>query len=261
MKKLLTISFWIISTIGILVLLSFVNSANQDLICQKMDIYIDESNQMYFLKQKDIEEILQRSGNAPFGKKLKNINVSEIEKILNAVPEVETANVFIEINGDVGIIIKQRTPIVRILNRTGPGFFMDDKGFQMPISKNFFPRVPVASGYINEPFYDVSVFELVKDSLKKSESIIDEIFAITSFIQKSTFWNAQIQEIYINKKKEIELIPMVGQHRIIFGDTSNLQGKFEKLYVFYERGIETGGWNKYDTINLKFKNQIVCTLK
>jgi cell division protein FtsQ len=38
--------------------------------------------------------------------------------------------------------------------------------------------------------------------------------------------------------------------------------KFEKLHTFYLQGLNTtGSWNKYSVINLKFKNQIVCTKK
>ncbi|MCD7935525.1 MAG: cell division protein FtsQ, partial [Tannerellaceae bacterium] len=33
------------------------------------------------------------------------------------------------------------------------------------------------------------------------------------------------------------------------------------LQVFYEQAIPKVGWDKYSLINLKFKDQIVCTKK
>ena len=35
--------------------------------------------------------------------------------------------------------------------------------------------------------------------------------------------------------------------------------KFKKLELFYKNILPTKGWNYYESVNLKFKNQIVCT--
>jgi cell division protein FtsQ len=45
----------------------------------------------------------------------------------------------------------------------------------------------------------------------------------------------------------------------MFGKAENIAGKFKKLEVFYHEGISNAGWEKYDTINLMFKNQLVCS--
>lgn len=261
MKRVLNISFWIFIVVGTLVLLSFVGSEQAEMICENLSIEVDHSNGMYFIQREDVEEVLQRSGNNPLGKKLRNIDVGVIEKLLFDIPEVENSNVYRTIDGKIGINIIQRTPIVRVFNRFGGSFYIDNHGMQMPVSDKYFPRVPVVNGYIQEPMYDKSVFEIASDSILRNESLLDEIYSIAKIIHDDPFWNAQIQEVYFNRSKEIELVPMIGDHRIIVGDTSHLQQKLNKLIVFYDMGIENGGWNKYDTINLKFKNQIVCTKK
>jgi cell division protein FtsQ len=51
----------------------------------------------------------------------------------------------------------------------------------------------------------------------------------------------------------------VGNHKIILGDCSDLEQKFKKLFAFYKDGLNKIGWNTYKTINLKYKNQVVCT--
>ena len=44
--------------------------------------------------------------------------------------------------------------------------------------------------------------------------------------------------------------------------TEAYEEKFEKLKMFYTEGLnKTDGWNKYSTINIKYKNQVVCTKK
>ncbi len=54
------------------------------------------------------------------------------------------------------------------------------------------------------------------------------------------------------------MIPTIGETKIEFGRPMNIEKKFEKLSVFYTRIIPAEGWNKYTTVKLRFKNQIVC---
>ena len=51
----------------------------------------------------------------------------------------------------------------------------------------------------------------------------------------------------------------VGNHKIVFGGVENLESKFEKLMFFYKKGLNKTGWNEYSEINLKYKDQVVCT--
>ena len=37
-----------------------------------------------------------------------------------------------------------------------------------------------------------------------------------------------------------------------------LEDKFKRLELFYRYGLKKVGWDKYKTVNLSFKGQIVC---
>jgi cell division protein FtsQ len=79
------------------------------------------------------------------------------------------------------------------------------------------------------------------------------------YISEDKFLSSQIVQIYYNGSGDFELIPRVGAHQIIFGDIKDYQLKFMKLKVLYEEGLKYEGWNKYVMINLKYKNQVICT--
>jgi cell division protein FtsQ len=79
------------------------------------------------------------------------------------------------------------------------------------------------------------------------------------YIRSDKFWEAQIVQIYVNGKGEFELIPRVGAHIIEFGKAEDIEEKFEKLWILYNEGFYNTGWNQYDKISLKYKNQAVCT--
>ena len=71
-----------------------------------------------------------------------------------------------------------------------------------------------------------------------------------------------MHQINVTNEKELELYLAVGNHKIIFGDANDIEEKFKKLKIFYTEGLnKTDGWNKYSVINVKYKNQVVCTKK
>jgi cell division protein FtsQ len=53
----------------------------------------------------------------------------------------------------------------------------------------------------------------------------------------------------------------VGDQSIHFGSLDNVDKKFDKLEAFYKNVVPTYGWNRYSRIDLKYADQIVCTLK
>ena len=85
----------------------------------------------------------------------------------------------------------------------------------------------------------------------------------------STFWDAQIVQINVDgqgvtgglsywKEPQVELVPRVGRHVIIFGTLDDAQSKLDKLMLFYEKVLSYEGWDAYSVINLRYKGQIVC---
>jgi cell division protein FtsQ len=88
-----------------------------------------------------------------------------------------------------------------------------------------------------------------------------ELHKIATYVDKDAFWKAQIEQIFVTAESEFVLIPKVGEHTIVFGTGDDIEIKFEKLMLFYKEGLSRVGWDKYSTINLKYKNQIVCTKK
>jgi cell division protein FtsQ len=90
-------------------------------------------------------------------------------------------------------------------------------------------------------------------------SILAELYQLAQYIEDHEFWKAQVQQIYVNNNYDFELIPRVGSHVIVFGDISNCEEKFNNLESLYINGLNAVGWNKYETINLKYKGQVICT--
>ena len=91
--------------------------------------------------------------------------------------------------------------------------------------------------------------------------LLKQIENVDQFILRDSFWSAQIAQINITPSRTFEMIPVVGNHLIDFGDGENYKEKFDKLYVFYKEVLGKTGFDKYARVDLRFENEIVCTKK
>jgi len=183
------------------------------------------------------------------GKKITSLNIPKFENRLFENKLISRAQVFTDMNGVVNVNIKQREPILRIIKPDGSGFYIDKNGLKMPISERFTARVMIANGNIFESYSS-------KDSIQSF--VCKELYKIATYVDKDAFWKAQIEQIFVTAESSIVLIPKVGDHVIILGDAQDMEEKFSKLMLFYNEGLSKVGWNKYKSINLSYKGQIVC---
>ena len=258
MNKILQISLWSITLAAIIVTLGFVNKSQQEIAFSKPIINIDYETDNRFINENDIlAQIVNPSDSENLF--LRSFNVTTLEEKLMNNHSIKEVQVYKTIDGQMVVNVKQRRPIVRIFSNN-ESYYIDDQGNLMPLSNKYTARLPIVSGNLNESFAKRYQFNYnnLNDSLVR-KTLLDDIYKMADFIDKSEFWKAQIEQIDVNKVHEFELVPKVGNHKIVFGGVDNLEGKFEKLMVFYKKGLSKTGWNEYSEVNLKYKNQVVCT--
>lgn len=260
-KKISIVSIWMLGVSGILLTLGFVEKEKQSIKCNELTIIINEENGNEFITKADVLDLLNGRGKNPVGKLSHDINTGMLEKLICTNPYVANAEVFSTINGELIIDIRQRNPLIRIININDEHFYIDDNGKFMPVSLNYSAPVIVANGFIANTYTEQCI---VKSNNSETDSamsrpILNQLYELSLFLADNPFWNAQIEQVYVNQSLEMELWPRIGNHKIILGDDRHLAEKFSKLYTFYKEGLNKTGWNEYKIINLKFEKQIVCT--
>lgn len=220
----------------------FFSEVKQDKKCSEIQIVVKDSLDKHFVDQRDIMAILRNASLNPVGKPMGSINTDKIEKVLLKNEMIRGVEAYKTPSGIVKLEVIQKMPVLRVMGALG-NFYVDNEGGTMPVSSHYVAHVPIATGYVEKG--------LAKNELYK--------FAL--FLQENKFWNNQIEQIFVHQDNEIELIPRVGNHRIILGTMDNFEEKLNNLMLFYRQAISTVGWDKYSMINLKYKNQIVCTKK
>ena len=245
--------------------MGFVNKEQDSLLCKSLDIRVYQDGDLCFLNKKDIAQLIRDRGDSIIGQPKSRVNIPAIEHKLNSHEDIANAEVYMTIDGKVKVDVKQRKPVIRIINTSGESYYIDDEGKLMPLSSKYTAKVSIANGAISESYiknYKHSLTDISKENEVKKNNMLGELYAMATYINADEFWKAQVQQIYIDSLNDMEIVPMVGNQKIIFGDTTAMDEKFKKLIIFYQQGLNTTGWwDKYSVINLKFKNQIVGTKK
>lgn len=239
---------WLVCLVGMALLMSFVNLKKQSVKCTKIEILIPGSDN--FIERDEIDAILKQGEGQLIGRNLETINIHQIENIIKDNPYIAFVKVYGDMDGVIHIEIKQRQPVLRIINAGGQDYYVDSFGLKMPMSPNFTANVLVANGNILEGFsgkLDTLLTPLAKD-----------LYKTALYSKKDTLWDAQFEQLFVNSKNDIELVPRVGNQRIILGNADSLEIKMNNLLAFYKQAMPKVGWNTYKTINLKYTNQIVC---
>jgi cell division protein FtsQ len=243
----------------LLLLVGFAESDRRQRQCKEIHIEIDHGiPSHHFITENEVYAVIHSPHLNPMGKKLSDINMAVLESSIGENPFVENAEVFSTIDGRVIFKITQRNPLMRIINRQNEQYYVDTQGGFMPLCATYTADVPLATNVPNA-FFKMGAISTT--SPPDSFTVLHHLFQIARFIVADQWWNAFVQQLHVNEQDDIELIPRIGDHVIVLGSAERLEEKLENLKYLYTHGFRAIDGSRYSVINLKFRNQIVCTKK
>jgi cell division protein FtsQ len=239
MRKVLLILKWASVLALFIVVLSFTNSRQEQqfVSLDKISVLVSEDN---FVNEKIVMSYLDENKVSFDSTLLSNFKAEELEVLLEKHPSIEKVEVFANQKGNVSITVEQKKAVVRIKS-IYDDYYLDEFGKRMKLSSTYTPNLLVVTGEVRVSNHQ-------------------EIFDFVSIINKSEFWKAQITQLHF-MGNEVIMSPRVGDQKIRFGCLVDVKEKLNNLYEFYKQAMPVKGWQAYSDINLKFKNQVVCTKK
>jgi cell division protein FtsQ len=97
----------------------------------------------------------------------------------------------------------------------------------------------------------------------KSDSIgailKQRMLAVAQYIKRDSFWLAQTSEVIVNDLNDFQIIPVMGSHKILLGNTQNLKDKLDNVFAFYQNIMNKIGWDRYQILDARYANQIVAS--
>jgi cell division protein FtsQ len=261
LKKTATILFYIMIPVGVFVLLGFATEGNRSMHCREFHVKISGKDGNNFVDSITVVKQVYTIFDSLPGQSLRNFSLKTIENLVNEMYYVESSQAYRTIDGKVKVNIQQREPLARVINSYNESFYLDVNGRMMKTTNRYAARVMVVTGYIPARYSPVINLtdKLPQNESSKSEALMRELFTLVNYIDQNSFLKAWIDQVFVTRSGGFELIPKNGVHVIEFGDTTDMEEKFDKLLVFYRNGLTQIGWNNYKRINLKYKNQIVCS--
>ena len=261
MKKVFKIIFWVLFAVGLILIVFFASKENNNTVAKKPDISIHVEGENAFLTESELLDRLIYKRLYQKNMKVNVVNVKKIEAAIIKMEEVKKVRVYKNIGNSWNIYVELRNPIARIFTLSQKAYYLDDEGFTMGRSSLHTAHVLVFSGFITENMEKASVKEIINNDSLKSIQKLDDIYRISNYVCKDSLLNALIGQVYLEKNGDFILIPLVGKQTILFGSANSdevVADKFNRLKVFYKEGMPHEGWEKYNTIIVKYEGQIVC---
>ena len=192
--------------------------------------------EVYFIDEKEIKEIVQKNNPT---KKIGDVDIPKIEKLINNLPSIDSSNVYLSLNGTLNVDIKQKVPVFR-LTKNGNTFYVDEKGREFPLTKTYSQPCMLVSGNV-----DKSEYVALGNLIKKIEA---DPFSKKYFIGIS------------KEKGNYNLLPVEGNYKIEIGDLERIDFKVKGFKAFMEKVLSYKNPDVYKKISVKYENQIVTTL-
>lgn len=239
-QRILVYTLLIVSALGIAGVIAFVVPPRGDRICEEIHLSVSDFDEYRFVTTAGIEQHLKSKGLYPIGMPLSEIDLSEIETSIGEISLIKEAVSYFDSQGNLNISVTQRVPLFRVKTANGD-FYVDTDRKRMPTSRRYTAHVPLVTGNVDPEFATAELFDFML------------------YLSGESRWATAFTQVYVYPNNEVELVPRVGNFIIEMGDLSRYPQKLYKLDVFLDKIPKYKPWDAYSSINLKYKDQVVCT--
>lgn len=198
-----------------------------------------EAGDNLFITAAGIDKLMVQNDEHITRKERNELQLKELEERLTGNDMIAKAEVYLTIDGVVGVNVKQRKPVARVEDVTS--YYIDENATAMPLSPSYSARVPVVNG------------------VKKSE--IAEVFPLIVYIKNDPMLHKQIIGITKENDGSYWLSPRVKDYKICLGKPADLESKFNNYKAFYQKALRDKSLETYRLVDLKFRGQVVGTKK
>ena len=241
MKKYIVHIKFILLILVIAFLYGFAGKRNASRKIPKIDVQFTNGKNL-FITYEAVNKLLIQKLEGSEMQSIESLFLNNLEEYIEKNKMIRNAEIYRTVDGNLGAEITQREPVLRVVGGTD-SYYLDTRGEAMPLSVNYSARVPIVTGV-----------SACKDSL----------VVLANKIRNDDFMKKQviaIEQVEKPESCEFNLKTRVGDQVIVFGTIGNFDTKKIKLKAFYQKALADKNLQEFDTINLKFKNQVVCSKK
>ena len=208
--------------------------------CTGIEVQVINADSTSFVTPQGVLNDLKGQGIKLVGKRMGDINASEIEEALRLSPYLENADIVKCQDGKILIRVSQLVPVFRVFDG-GSSYYVNRAGKHMSANMYYHSDVPVVQGHFTRKYPATRLLPLIR--YVESDSLLHSLVAMYS----------------VKDTNNIIIVPNISGHVINIGNADGFENKFAKLMQFYRQVMPKKGWNTYDTISVKWNHQVVAT--
>ncbi|MBE6316384.1 MAG: hypothetical protein E7078_07055 [Bacteroidales bacterium] len=240
MKRLIQNSILLVLAAALVTGILWAKDKSRGEKCTGIEVQVINADSTSFVTPQGVLNDLKGQGIKLVGKRMGDINASEIEEALRLSPYLENADIVKCQDGKVLIRVSQLVPVFRVFDG-GSSYYVNRAGKHMSATNYYHSDVPVVQGHFTRKFPPTHLLPLI--DYVENDSLLHSL--VTMYIVRDT--------------NNIILVPSISGHVVNIGNVSGLENKFAKLKLFYREVMPQRGWNTFDTISVKWNHQVVAT--
>ncbi len=219
-------------------LYGFANHRNSVRKVSAIEIDFEQGDNLFITRDEVNKLLIQSLGNVK-NKSKESIFLKVLEEDLNKNSMIETAEVYLTVDGILKANVLQKKPLARVV-ANATSYYIDSQGEKMQLSKNYSARVPIVTGIM-------------------SNNDLKQVFNFIKKVLNDDFMKNQVIGIHVKPKGRFDLKVRMGNHIVEFGTLENVNSKINKMKAIYQKMVKDKSLSKYKKINLEYNKQVVCT--
>jgi len=239
-KRLIQNSILIVLAIALTAGILWARDKSRGEVCTAVNVEVVNRDSTAFVTPQGVINDLKSQGVKVVGKRMADIDASQIEEALRHSPYLESADVVKCQDGRVLVRVSQLVPVMRVFDGEH-SYYVNRAGKHMVATANYHSDVPVVQGHFTKRYPATRLLPLI------------------DYVERDSLLHSLVTMYQVRDTNNIIIVPSISGHVVNMGNTDGIDNKFAKLKLFYREVLPKRGWNTFDTISVKWNHQIVAT--
>lgn len=241
---------------GLALLLRATRAERAMLACEHVEVEFRDS--LKFVNSAEVRNWLDRDYGICTGRRLDSLDLGRIEQLLLSRGPIVGCEAWTDGKGVLHVEISQRMPVLRFSYGGGQGYYIDAEGWIIPLHSSYTADVRVIEGSI--PVRPAAGFSGLPES-EADRKWLQGMLKLQREIDGSRTWSPLVRRTIIRSDGDIALTLGSGDELYIIGGPERLEEKLSGIEEYLRNIVPLKGEGYYRTVNLKYKNQIICRQK
>lgn len=240
LKKVIQYSILLVLAVGLTIGILWARDKSRGEVCEVVEVQVVNADSTSFVTPQGVLSDLKGQGIKIVGKRMGDIDASDIEEALRQSPYLENADLVKCQQGKVLIRVSQLVPVMRVFDGED-SYYVNRAGKHMAATNYYHSDVPVVQGHFTKKYPPTRLLPLI------------------DYVESDSLLHSLVTMYQVRDTNNIIIVPDFSGHVVNIGNADGFENKFAKLKLFYSEVLPKRGWNTYDTISVKWNHQIVAT--